>query len=528
MVNISEDIKNIIYKMTSEAVFENSENGFEQTFYKFLSDARAYIGKIGNTKNKEEKYGILKSKILNIFDKIKNCKLIFGISTENFENQLNELIFSTELNKVKSVSDVEIEDEKLINHYSGLTKILSFEFDEDIEDEYGFWCFLKIGRILTEMYENSENNIINSDLALNNIKSMLKFVFRNSDGETAELLYNYHSILENENLIYLILKKQGREPVSFAFKTNGEDISTLHILRDSLCKEENGKKSYLFSGIYLFSCDDKTDKKEYNNTLKNKLGKISFSPVNTADAANLIRKIGFYEPAVSECVCTSEVSERLKRYEIERRNMLVVTVKSKEQLEINLKHNFYYMPASKIINVNCDYEYIAVYQSATFFGGCSGILYFGEIEDIRAVRRCEILEIPKDSNENYLRFSVKWKTKDEKINPDVAVKSFADTSYELFKNAKNVSELYIRSYEEYKTYIFLKNICKNVKIFGNENGIYEIKADGLKVEFNRMGFSVYDGDKYVFALSRPSFRKNLKSVFKKIEELIEKEKEEKN
>lgn len=521
MISINEDIKNIIYKMASEIVYENRGNCFEQAFYNFLSSVRNYIGK---TKYEDKVYGTLKSKILDIFNKIKNSKPIFGILTENFENQLNEIIYTTKLNKVKSVSDGEIDNEEFMKHYIELDKILSFEIPADIDDEYGLWCFLKIGRIISGIYESSENNIINEDLTVNDVKSTLRFSFKNSGGESAELLYNYKNISKNKNFIYLIVKKHGREPVSFAFETKSESIDGLHTLRDSLCSEINGEVYLLFSGIFILNLSDIKNEDGYKYASANKLGKINFSPLNTESVADLLSRISVYDSAVSECLCNYEIAERLRKYEIERRNLLVVTVKSKEQLEINLKNNFYYMPVSQFLHPICDCEYLAVYQSATIFGEASGILYFGEIEDVRMVRRNEILEIPKDSDEKYLRFSVKWKTRDHKIKADCAVRAFAETSYEIFKNAENVSELYFRGYEEYKTFIFLKDIFKNVKIFGNENGIYEIKADNFRLELNGFGIVLYDDNKYIFGLSRYKFLKNLKAFLKKIKEL----KEEKN
>jgi len=214
---------------------------------------------------------------------------------------------------------------------------------------------------------------------------------------------------------------------------------------------------------------------------------------------------------------------KLERYETEKRNMLIGTVKSREQFEINLKHNFYYMPLSYVFDINSCYDYIAVYQSAKNFGQDSGIEYFGEIQDMKLVQRDEITEIPRASKEKYLRFAVKWQKRETKICPDCAIRNFHETSYEIFKNAKNVSELFIRSYEEYKLWEFFKNNFSDAKIFICQNGIYKIKAGIVEIKFNSYSVTALENDKQLFKVSRYNLRKNLSLVIEKLTD-IKKEK----
>lgn len=521
MSEIRENINNIIYLLTSDLIFDE-KGGFEKLFFEFSESVRKYSKKIGVSPKKLE---AVKWMLIDILNKQKNSVLIPDALKENFENRLNEVVFSTKLNKIKlsdgfnrGLAEGTLNNE-ITEKYSVLEKILSFKFSRKIEDEYAFWCFLKIGRLLSASYEKSENNIINKDLSMAEMNETLKFSFKNGDGTQAELLYNYKSLLKDKKVIYLILNKPGKAPVSFAFCTENENMAELHFLRDSLCGEKNGKTHFIFSGIFLLSHSDSDCAEDCLEATKNKIGKINFSPKNTQALSNLLSKIGFYETAAEEYICNEELFDRLWKYELEKRNMLIATVKSKEQLEINIKNNFYYMPATLLPTAPCNYEYIAVYQSHTLFGENSGIVYFGEICDAFSVRRNEIEEIYKDSNENYLRFSVNWKEKEKKLIADTAVRTFLETSYRIFSEAKCVSELFVKTAEEYKIYKFLKNNFDDVKISAGENGICEIKADSFTLEFNLTKMSFLDDENIVFSVSRYFLQKNLKSVMNKISEL---------
>ena len=171
------------------------------------------------------------------------------------------------------------------------------------------------------------------------------------------------------------------------------------------------------------------------------------------------------------------------------------------------------MPA----NVNAQCEYIAVYQSETLFGkAAAGIYHFGKIEKASLVRRHEIKEIPRDSNELYYRFTVNWETLENRIKPEGSVKAFAVTSLYLLQNSKTVGELFIRNYDEYASFKFFEKYAKRVRIIGDCECIYAITADKLRLEFTNYGVILYNEGKEVFSLDRIFYKRNIKSVMKKI------------
>lgn len=472
MITIKEDICELLHDLSAEIIFENSDFHLKDSLICFLNGVSEYIRE---NKWKRKNHRILKSYVLNVFNRIKEARIKLNIKTDDFENLINEFIYNSVLNRVKALPK-EFNDENVLKLYNEVNEILDFPFKGEVRDDYSFWAFLKIAGIIRALYEKSRNNVLGKDLTVSDLSSSLKFSFINSDGLKAELLYK-------EEAIYLTVNKEGSIPLVFAFLENSENIGEFK----NKTFNKDGKEHILFSGVFSLE---------------------GFMPENTFDISLLLSKIADYESAVSNPIATLEVSERISRYETERKNMLIGTVKSKEQLQINLNYNFYYMPVSQLFETNRYYDYIAIYQSQINFGEESGIEYFGEIGDIKLLRRCEITEIPRDSQEKYIRFSVKWKKRKNKINPDCYIKSFLETSYLIFKNAQNVSELYIKNYEEYKLYEFLKDNFENVKASVTGHGIYEINADDLRFELGDFEIEVLKNEICVAVFSRYELKRN--------------------
>ncbi|WP_238916835.1 hypothetical protein [Clostridium sp. YIM B02555] len=98
------------------------------------------------------------------------------------------------------------------------------------------------------------------------------------------------------------------------------------------------------------------------------------------------------------------------------REVLVGSLKNKEQLEVNLKHNFYHIPAKKINLAKNNVKYVALAQSQNSFGSDGGIVWYGKIKDIHLVKRNKIIELPKDSDSLYYRLEIdKWCILERKI-----------------------------------------------------------------------------------------------------------------
>ncbi len=137
----------------------------------------------------------------------------------------------------------------------------------------------------------------------------------------------------------------------------------------------------------------------------------------------------------------------------EKLRVLVGTLRGPEQLDIAISKNFYHIPAIRLHSGDFPIDYIAIYQSKHKFSDNSCIRYYGEIKSYSLVKRSEISEIPRMSDEMYYRFEIKeWKTLSSPIHSDCDDFINLNTSLFLLKNARKTSELSLSSGKELMLY----------------------------------------------------------------------------
>lgn len=169
----------------------------------------------------------------------------------------------------------------------------------------------------------------------------------------------------------------------------------------------------------------------------------------------------------------------------EPRDVLVGIVKDKAQYDINIANNFYHIPAKRIYMLDLPVKYVALFKSDRMFSESeSGIYAYGKVKGISLKKRCEITEIPRNSNEEYFRFDVeKWIYLRQPIKNCEISKTHMFTSLKLLLSAKTVPELYMHDEDSLKFFNFLEKQCNiapssEVKLRGC---IY----NGIKVGFTR-------------------------------------------
>lgn len=125
--------------------------------------------------------------------------------------------------------------------------------------------------------------------------------------------------------------------------------------------------------------------------------------------------------------------------------VLIGTVKSRKQLEVNLENKFYHIPEAVLPKDMLPVEYIALYLPAKTFGDEDGcIRYYGKILRTRIIKRKEITEIPSSNGEMlYYRFDVEeWKKLDAPIIRECGgIYAKAFTSLEKLLCAKKLSDI---------------------------------------------------------------------------------------
>jgi uncharacterized protein len=150
---------------------------------------------------------------------------------------------------------------------------------------------------------------------------------------------------------------------------------------------------------------------------------------------------------------------------------MVGTLRNKQQLQIMLDNNFCYTPLSNVDLNKRVIKKIALAQSIKSFGEDAGIKYYGEIKEFKIVKRSEITEAFKDSEELYIRFEVEeWKTLNKVLKVQgYPVRRIIYTAEYLLNNSSAVWELQIKSKEELRIWKELKRINNEVFTIPDED-----------------------------------------------------------
>ena len=133
----------------------------------------------------------------------------------------------------------------------------------------------------------------------------------------------------------------------------------------------------------------------------------------------------------------------------------------------------------------------------------------------------EILERPKDDESLYYKLEIeKWYRLEKIIKIDkYQVRSFIYTTFYLLKNAGSVTELCIKTKEEFTLFLELKRLYNETsiegdKIIGAESGVKAFNLDGINIIVNDdMIMSIVD--ETVINVSKEDFiKKPIQSIKK--------------
>lgn len=145
-------------------------------------------------------------------------------------------------------------------------------------------------------------------------------------------------------------------------------------------------------------------------------------------------------------------------------DVLVGALRNRYQLDACLQCGFYHMPVTNIDPKKV--RYVAIYQSLTLFGHGSGIRWYGKVTGWQKVRRYEIEELPKDSEEWYYRFEVKkWRRLTMPIKAGGVAFVHLLTNHFLLRNCRTVPELLVGSEHQFRWLWGLKKAMLHVKRF---------------------------------------------------------------
>jgi len=388
--------------------------------------------------------------------------------------------------------------------YLMLMKGLSIQSDlfqismKDLAQLYEYWCFLKIHQLISNKYELVSQNLINVNrpgifVKLDRSREA-KMLYRNSkNGEVFTLYYNTLpsgdqsiTLPQRPDNVLTLKKKDAAVEYKYIFDAKyrvnpaykgtsyhekyripgpeEDDINTMHRYRDAIVyenKQNNEFERSMFGAYVLFPYYDEEQYQEhtfYKSIELINVGAFPFLPNATKLVEKFLDEIILDSPEKAyERSTRPRGTEEYYVNKLSGKNVLIGSLRTKEQLDAALFHRFYHVPLKNITDhkILTQLEYVGLYQSLRTFGdeGEAGIRYYGKITDWKVVQRKQITEIPLTRNnpdELYFVFSVEeWKRREYPIVPGGhGIYRLLFTSKYMFDRAQEVAELRLDTEEQ--------------------------------------------------------------------------------
>lgn len=291
---------------------------------------------------------------------------------------------------------------------------------------------------------------------------------------------------------------------------------------------QNGAEPYertMFGAYVLFPYaneDEYRTHKFFESIDKVNIGGLPFLPSATGMVKNMLDALISDSPdsAFERATLPRGIEDKLTKTDWKRRDVLVGALRNRSQLETSLKHKFYHIPAARISESDLPIHYVAIYQSINLFGKEAGIRYYGEVIRCSLVKRREIREIPKNSDELYYRLEIKeWK----EMNVPLVAKEVRDfpffTNMFLLQHCSEVPDLRIKTAEEYRLYTELKRLSQDSAVNDEENTNGFMYNDKMIVLENG-NIQVIASDRIMEQVTLESFSRKPSAVFSVIKNFL--------
>lgn len=386
---------------------------------------------------------------------------------------------------------------------------------KDLALLYEYWCFIKLNSMMKDRYQLISQDIVKvqgNGLFVSLVKGKSsKVKYRNPEnGEIIILLYNpkanqVPTVAQKPDNVLSLEKKsvnQAGKKVKYEYVFDAkyrvnpalegsvyyntishkpgpeiDDINTMHRYRDAIVYQ-SGADPYeriMFGAYVLFPYgneDEYRNHRFFESIDKVNIGGLPFLPSATTLVKDMLDTLIADSPesAFERATLPRGIEDKIAKIDWNYRDVLVGTLRNRSQLEVCLNNRFYHIPRSKIKDADLPIRYVAIYQSINIFGGKAGIRYYGEITKASIVKRRELKQIPKNSDEEYYLFEIKeWK----ELNVPLIAKEVKEfpffTNIFLLQHCFNVCDLHISSEAEYRLYTELRRMTNDTSI--NESDI---------------------------------------------------------
>ncbi len=185
------------------------------------------------------------------------------------------------------------------------------------------------------------------------------------------------------------------------------------------------------------------------------------------------------------------------------RSVLLGPLRNRDQLNICLGGNFYHIPADKLEADVGDVSHIAIYQSKNFYGKDAGIRFWGKVISCEKIKRSELTQIPKKSDELYYLFKVEsWKRLKNDIVMSGGGVPFSLTSLHLLLNSRDVCELNFKDHITHKLFCQIRTLAES----GRNNVACHYRTATFAIENGSV--SLYKNKKCVCCVSVSDYLSN--------------------
>lgn len=427
---------------------------------------------------------------------------------------------------------------------------------------YEYWCFIKLNSLLKNRYSLVSQDIIRTEgnkLFVTLVKGDQSRVrYRNPvNGEYIVLSYNPDSsglptVPQRPDNV-LTLTKNGMEGEAYTYKyifdakykidpalkdsryyrfvshhpgPKEEDINTMHRYRDAIvcATDHDFYERTMFGAYVLFPYDNEEEYKEhkfYKSIDEVNIGGLPFLPSATHMVENMLDELIADSPesAFERSLLPVGIEKKLAKVDWSKRDVLVGALKNREQLEFCQKYGFYHIPARQIPDDHLPVHYVAIYQSRRLFGQNSGIFLYGEVIKTSLIKRREIKEIPKDSDELYYRFDIKhWHLLKQPIHVRESAGVTLFTNRFLLLHSTEIPDLKIRSEEEFRLYYELRRMT-NQDIYHDPENPLCFKYKGFLMDYEDKCIRIIKENRIVRIIPGHIFIKHPYEYFKEIQSI---------
>lgn len=432
---------------------------------------------------------------------------------------------------------------------------------KDTAQLYEYWCFIKLVCIMKKNYQLASSDVIKVDKSgvtitlVKGKESSVTFVNPRT-GERMVLSYNpkeSHTQTVNQKPDnVLTLEKRGTDveykyvfDAKYRIENNpsdpyypGEtpgpkvdDINTMHRYRDSIVYESKTPSRFMFEktmfGAYVlfpYNNEDEYSRHRFYRSIETvNIGGLPFLPGATRMVEDFIAELitDSRESAFERSSLPRGIEERLEKYDWSVRDVMVGTVRSKEQLDFNMDKKGYYVPAKYITDDDLPIRYIALHEEG--IGGESGIKVVGEVLTAQKLKRGKIPVSMSRNNadETYYYFTVRsWQSLDKTIaikdsskgKPRFTNKLLLDTctqSYQLFE---------ITTEEEYRLMQELNNAFGEGVVGGEK--VFKIN-DKFSITTLNGKFTIMNiAGQIIDEVPMENFQKRPRVTFEKIKKMV--------